>query len=258
MSCQFPVTSLTRSWQPATRTNLMSKKESTPKIIIAIDGYSACGKSTLAKDLSKKLGYAYIDTGAMYRAVTLYFLRNEIDIADTKAVATALSAINIEFINIKGKNQTILNGEDIEDEIRKMYVSQHVSPVAAISLVRRAMVAQQQKMGEKRGVILDGRDIGTVVFPNAALKLFLTASPEIRTQRRYDELTQKGQISDFDTIKANLLERDHIDSNRADSPLKQALDAVIIDNTNLSIKEQLGMVRVLVKERIKALKVVKK
>ncbi len=232
----------------------MPKKESTPKIIIAIDGYSACGKSTLAKDLSKKLGYAYIDTGAMYRAVTLYFIQNDIAIKEEPAVLDALSKINIDFVNIKGKNRTILNGEDIEDEIRKMYVSQYVSPVAAISAVRRAMVAQQQKMGEKKGVILDGRDIGTVVFPKAALKLFLTASPEIRTQRRYDELTKKGQVVNFEVIKANLLERDHIDSNRADSPLKQAVDAVVIDNTNLSISEQLGMVRILVKERIKALK----
>ena len=232
----------------------MSKKESTPKIIIAIDGYSACGKSTLAKDLSKKLGYAYIDTGAMYRAVTLYFLRNEINIESEAAVSSALSKINIDFINVNGKNRTILNGEDIEEEIRKMYVSQYVSPVAAISAVRRLMVAQQQKMGEKKGVILDGRDIGTVVFPNAVLKLFLTASPEIRTQRRYDELTQKGQVTDFEVIKSNLLERDRIDSNRADSPLKQAVDAVVIDNTNLSIKEQLRMVQVLVKERFKTLK----
>jgi len=214
----------------------MPKKESTPKIIIAIDGYSACGKSTLAKDLSKKL------------------IQNDIAIKEEPAVLDALSKINIDFVNIKGKNRTILNGEDIEDEIRKMYVSQYVSPVAAISAVRRAMVAQQQKMGEKKGVILDGRDIGTVVFPKAALKLFLTASPEIRTQRRYDELTKKGQVVNFEVIKANLLERDHIDSNRADSPLKQAVDAVVIDNTNLSISEQLGMVRILVKERIKALK----
>lgn len=231
----------------------MPKKESTPKIIIAIDGYSACGKSTLAKDLSKKLGYAYIDTGAMYRAVTLYFIQNEIDIENEAVVGDALSKITIDFVNIKGKNRTILNGEDIEEEIRKMYVSQYVSPVAAISAVRRAMVAQQQKMGEKKGVILDGRDIGTVVFPTATLKLFLTATPEIRTQRRYEELAKKGQTVDFTVIRANLLERDHIDSNRADSPLKQAVDAVVIDNTNLSIKEQLGMVRVLVKERIKAL-----
>jgi len=232
----------------------MPKKDLIAKIIIAIDGYSACGKSTLAKDLSKKLGYAYIDTGAMYRAVTLYFLQNKIDLKDAKAVNDALSKININFTNSKGQNRTILNGEDIEEEIRKMYVSQNVSPVAAISAVRRAMVAQQQQMGKAKGVILDGRDIGTVVFPNAELKLFLTASPAIRTQRRYDELAQKGQITDFEVIKNNLLERDKIDSTRADSPLKQAVDAVVIDNTNLSIEEQLAMVRVLVKKRIKALK----
>ena len=226
-------------------------KTPTPKIIIAIDGYSACGKSTLAKDLSKKIGYAYIDTGAMYRAVTLFFLRNEVDFDDATAVAKALTKITIEFVNVKGKNRTLLNGEDVEEEIRKMYVSQQVSPVATISAVRRAMVAQQQQMGEKKGVILDGRDIGTVVFPKAALKLFLTASPDIRTQRRFEELRTKHQISTFEEIKANLLERDHIDSSRADSPLKQAADAVVIDNSNLSKKEQLAMVKVLVKERIK-------
>ncbi len=226
-------------------------KTPTPKIIIAIDGYSACGKSTLAKDLSKKIGYAYIDTGAMYRAVTLFFLRNEINLDDEAAIAKALSKITIEFINVKGKNRTLLNGEDVEEEIRKMYVSQQVSPVATISAVRRAMVAQQQQMGKKKGVILDGRDIGTVVFPRAALKLFLTASPDIRTQRRFEELQTKHQISTFEEIKANLLERDHIDSSRADSPLKQATDAVVIDNSNLSKKEQLAMVKVLVKERIK-------
>lgn len=229
-------------------------KTPTPKIIIAIDGFSACGKSTLAKDLSKKLGYAYIDTGAMYRAVTLFFLRNEINFDNKVAVAKALEEITIEFVNVKGKNRTLLNGEDVEEEIRKMYVSQKVSPVATISAVRRAMVAQQQKMGEKKGVILDGRDIGTVVFPKAELKLFLTASPDIRTQRRFEEIQAKNQASTFEEIKANLLERDHIDSSRADSPLKQAVDAVVIDNSNLSKKEQLAMVKVLVKERIKQVK----
>lgn len=226
-------------------------KTATPKIIIAIDGFSACGKSTLAKDLSQQLGYAYIDTGAMYRAVTLFFLRNKIDFDNKVAVAKALSELTIEFVNVKGKNRTLLNGEDVEEEIRKMYVSQQVSPVATISAVRRAMVAQQQKMGEKKGVILDGRDIGTVVFPKAELKLFLTASPDIRTQRRFEEIQAKKQASTFEEIKANLLERDHIDSSRADSPLKQAADAVVIDNSNLSKKEQLAMVKVLVKERIK-------
>ena len=187
----------------------------------------------------------------MYRAVTLFFLRNEVDFEDAAAIAKALTKITIEFVNVKGKNRTLLNGEDVEEEIRKMYVSQQVSPVATISAVRRAMVAQQQQMGEKKGVILDGRDIGTVVFPKAALKLFLTASPDIRTQRRFEELRTKHQISTFEEIKANLLERDHIDSSRADSPLKQAADAVVIDNSNLSKKEQLAMVKVLVKERIK-------
>ncbi len=232
----------------------MNKKTSTPKIIIAIDGYSACGKSTLAKDLGKKLGYGYIDTGAMYRAVTLYFLRNKVAFDDAEAIAKALSDITIEFVNVKGKNRTILNGEDVEEEIRKMYVSNQVSPVATISAVRRSMVLQQQKMGEKKGVILDGRDIGTVVFPTAELKLFLTASPEIRTKRRYEELKIKGQDSTFEEIQTNLLERDHIDSNRADSPLRQAEDAVVIDNSNLSKKEQLAMVSALVKQRIKGLK----
>jgi len=232
----------------------MNKKKSTPKIIIAIDGYSACGKSTLAKDLGKKLGYGYIDTGAMYRAVTLYFLQNEIAFDDAKAIAKALSEITIEFVNVKGKNRTILNGNDVEEEIRKMYVSNKVSPVATISAVRRSMVLQQQQMGKKKGVILDGRDIGTVVFPAAELKLFLTASPKIRTKRRFEELKAKGQDAAFEEIKTNLLERDHIDSNRADSPLKQAEDAVVIDNSNLSKKEQLAMVRALVKQRIKGMK----
>lgn len=231
----------------------MNKKKIKPEIIIAIDGYSACGKSTLAKDLSKALRYAYIDTGAMYRAVTLFFIQNDVDLGNEVAVTKALQNITIEFVNVRGKNRTILNGEEVEEEIRKMYVSEKVSPVATISAVRRAMVAQQQQMGEKKGVILDGRDIGTVVFPNAALKLFLTASDEVRTQRRFQEIQAKGQVEDFEKIKANLLERDRIDSNRADSPLKQAEDAIIIDNTNLTIKEQLVMIKALIKERINGL-----
>ena len=231
----------------------MSKKIPA-KIIIAIDGYSACGKSTLAKDLSKKLKYTFIDTGATYRAVTLYFIQNKVDFEDTSAVTKALASINIDFITLKGKNHTLLNGEDVETEIRKMYVSQKVSPVATISAVRRAMVAQQQAMGKRKGVVLDGRDIGTVVFPEAALKLFLTASPEIRIQRRFDELQTKGIQSSKAEIKKNLLERDRIDSTRADSPLKQAVDAIVIDNSNLSKKEQLAMVKALVKVRIRELK----
>ncbi|MEM6321930.1 MAG: (d)CMP kinase [Bacteroidota bacterium] len=221
------------------------------KIIIAIDGFSACGKSTLAKDLGKILGYAYIDTGAMYRAVTLYFLENQVELKDEKEVATALGQIQIEFVNRDGQNRTFLNGKDVEEEIREMYVSQSVSPVAAVSAVRRALVAQQQQMGKKKGVILDGRDIGTVVFPEAELKLFLTASPTVRAKRRQDELVAKGRSVDFEAVKANLIERDNIDSNRADSPLKQAEDAVVIDNSNLTKKEQLAMVCALVEERMK-------
>lgn len=222
------------------------------EIIIAIDGYSACGKSTLAKSLGKTLEYAYVDTGAMYRAVTLYFTRNDIDLADNAAISTALQDISITFENLNGQNCTFLNGENIEEEIRKMYISERVSPVAAISAVRRTMVAQQQKMGNRKGIVLDGRDIGTVVFPNAELKLFLTASPTIRASRRYLELKKKGQEQSLEIIKSNLLKRDHIDSTRADSPLKQAEDAIVIDNSNLSIPEQLAMVIALAKERIKS------
>ncbi len=228
----------------------MNKKTLAPKIIIAIDGYSACGKSTLAKGLSRALKYAYIDTGAMYRAVTLYFIHHQIDLKDQKGIATALEKINIEFINKRGKNRTLLNKKDIEEEIRKMYISQKVSPIAAISAVRKAMVAQQQAMGQKKGVVLDGRDIGTVVFPNAELKLFLTASLKARTQRRYHELMHKEQKVTAEKIQRNLLERDQIDSTRKDSPLKQATDAIVIDNTNLTIEEQLAMVKALAKKRI--------
>lgn len=225
----------------------MNKK----KIIIAIDGHSSCGKSTLAKDLSKKLNYAYIDTGAMYRAVTLYFIQNNIALDQADAIELALKTIKIHFENINGQNKTFLNGKDVEDEIRKMYVSKLVSPVATISTVRRAMVWQQQEMSKTKGVILDGRDIGTVVFPNAELKLFVTAAIKTRAARRFAELQEKQIVGSLEDIKANLAERDHIDSNRADSPLKQAKDAILIDNTNLNREEQLAMVLALVEERIK-------
>lgn len=211
------------------------------KIIIAIDGYSSCGKSTLAKSLSKALGYAYIDTGAMYRAVTYYFLHNSIDIEDTNAVEEALQKITIHFENDGTNNRTFLNNVDIEDEIRKMYISEFVSQVAAISSVRRSMVRQQQAMGETKGIVMDGRDIGTVVFQDAELKIFLTAEPDIRTKRRLDELKAKGHDVDFERIKTNLLERDRIDSTREDSPLKQAEDAIVIDNSHLTEKEQLDL-----------------
>ena len=219
------------------------------KIIIAIDGYSSCGKSTLAKALAKELHYAYVDTGAMYRAVTLYFLDNNVDINNQAAVLDALKHIDIHFERKKTGNHTFLNGIDIEDEIRTMRISEMVSPVSTLSDVRRFLVAQQQKMGSRKGVVMDGRDIGTVVFPNAELKIFLTADKNIRTQRRFDELTKKGQVVDFEAIKRNLVERDLIDSNRADSPLRQAEDAILIDNSHLTPAEQMQKVLDLVHEK---------
>jgi len=210
------------------------------ELIIAIDGHSACGKSTLARNLSNELGYAYIDTGAMYRAVTLFFLRHELDWNKPRDVQKALMAIKIKFVHTDAGNRTILNGEDVEEEIRKMYISEKVSEVAAIPAIRRAMVQQQQEMGKNGGVILDGRDIGTVVFPDADLKLFLTASMEERVNRRYKELLDNGQNPDREKVKENIVHRDRIDSNRADSPLRKADDAVMINNTNLTKEEQLA------------------
>jgi CMP/dCMP kinase len=216
------------------------------KIIIAIDGYSSCGKSTLAKALAKELHYAYVDTGAMYRAVTLYFLDNDLDINDKDDVLKALENIEIHFERTPLGNHVFLNGIDVENEIRTMRVSEMVSPVSTISVVRRAMVAQQQKMGNRKGVVMDGRDIGTVVFPQAELKIFLTAETDIRAKRRFDEMKSKGQETDIDIIRHNLLERDLIDSNRADSPLRQADDAILIDNSHLTPAEQLNKVLELV------------
>lgn len=220
------------------------------KIVVAIDGHSSCGKSTLAKALAKELTYIYVDSGAMYRACTLYFLDNNVDIKDIDAVQSALQHIHISFqVNEQG-NQTYLNGQNVEEEIRGMRVSQNVSAVAAIPEVRRAMVKIQHKLGEEKGVVMDGRDIGTVVFPNAELKIFLTASIEERTRRRYEELKVKNPDITPEEVQNNLQQRDHIDSTRADSPLKQAEDAVLIDNTNLSRPEQLKMALNLVQERI--------
>ncbi len=221
------------------------------KIIIAVDGFSSTGKSTLAKDLAKKIGYGYIDTGAMYRAVTLYFLRHETDIADETAVAEALKNIEIDFQNIDGVNTTFLNGENVEKEIRKMYVSDFVSPVAAVSAVRRAMVKLQQAMGKKKGIVMDGRDIGTVVFPEAELKIFVTSDPKTRVDRRYAELQNKGLQADYEEVAKNLRERDHIDSTRADSPLRQAEDARVLDNTALTRAGQLALAEEWVSDRIK-------
>ncbi len=209
------------------------------RIIIAIDGFSSCGKSTLAKALAKSLHYAYLDSGAMYRAVTLYFLEQKVDYNDLEAVEAALQSIEIHFERIDGQNCTFLNGRNVEHDIREMWVSEHVSPVSTISMVRRAMVKQQQAMGKRRSIVADGRDIGTVVFPDAELKIFLVADPDVRTSRRHLELAAKGIDAEWSDIQHNLLERDRIDSTRFDSPLRQADGAVVIDNTLLSEAQQL-------------------
>lgn len=214
------------------------------KIIIAIDGHSSCGKSTMAKSLAKRLGYVYIDTGAMYRVVTLVALRKgwiENKIPDTQKIINGLKDIKITFKwdEEAGKNTTFLNGENVEDEIRQLEVSENVSPISTIAEVRHEMVRQQRENGKNKGIVMDGRDIGTVVFPDAELKIFMTASPEIRAQRRYLELTEKGDKVNFEEILANVEGRDKIDSTRAVSPLKQADDALILDNSELTREQQL-------------------
>lgn len=225
------------------------------KIIVAIDGYSSCGKSTLAKQLAKALGYRFIDTGAMYRAVSLYLLRNQIDIHHPEMVASALSNITIGF-NYNEDTQTqetILNGENVESEIRvNSRVASVVSDVSAISEVRRFLVKQQQEMGREKGIVMDGRDIGTVVFPQAELKIFITANPATRAKRRLEELKEKGQDTTYDEVLANLEKRDHIDTTRADSPLRKAPDAIELDNSNLSKEEQFNLVFEWVKQRKQA------
>lgn len=223
----------------------------TSKITIAVDGFAACGKSTLAKALAKELNYIYADSGAMYRAVTLYFLDNNIDIKNKEAVAKALDCIEIHFENVAGENHTFLNGKNVESEIRTMRVSDFVSPVATISMVRRTLVKLQQEMGENGGIAMDGRDIGTVVFKEADLKLFLTASIEERTRRRLEELISKG-VSEYtaEEVAANLTKRDRIDSTRADSPLTQADDAIEIDNSLLTPAEQLDYTLQMAKDLI--------
>ena len=214
------------------------------KITIAIDGYSSCGKSTMAKDLAREIGYIYVDTGAMYRSVTLFAMRNGMFNADgsikTEELKQRIGEINISFrLNSEtGRPETYLNGELVEKEIRTMEVSSHVSPIAALPFVREALVAQQQAMGKEKGIIMDGRDIGTVVFPDAELKIFVTASAEVRAQRRYDELKAKGMPADFDDILKNVKERDYIDSHREVSPLRKADDAIELDNSNMTIAEQ--------------------
>ncbi|NBA86572.1 (d)CMP kinase [Emticicia sp. CRIBPO] len=209
------------------------------KIIIAIDGYSSCGKSTTAKNVASKLGYAYIDTGAMYRAVTLFFIQNHVSVTNPKEVHTALGQLSIEFRKSEeGRNETFLNGLCVEDEIRKLYVADRVSEVSAIAEVRHAMVDQQRKMGKKRGLVMDGRDIGTVVFPDAELKVFMTAEPLIRAQRRQIELMEKGDMMDIEDILLNIQKRDHIDTTRAESPLRRAQDAILIDTSYMTLDEQ--------------------
>ncbi|MCA1760254.1 MAG: (d)CMP kinase [Bacteroidales bacterium] len=214
------------------------------KIIIAIDGHSSCGKSTMAKSIAQELGYIYIDSGAMYRVVTLYALRNGLinnGVVDKVKLIPELKNIKITFKwdEILGKNTTFLNGENVEEEIRRLEVSENVSPISTIADVRHEMVKQQRENGKNKGIVMDGRDIGTVVFPDAELKIFMTASPEIRAQRRFLELKEKGQEVDFDSILQNVEGRDEIDSNREVSPLKRAEDALILDNSYLSREEQL-------------------
>lgn len=210
------------------------------KIIITIDGWSSCGKSTLAKQLAKELGYVYVDSGAMYRAITLYFLRNLVDWTDKKEVKNALASINLEFVfnQAKGTSEIYLNDENVEYVIRDMVVAEKVSDVAAIREVRDFAVKQQQKMGAKKGIVMDGRDIGTVVFPNAELKIFMTADNAVRVERRFKELYEKNPNVTIEEVKNNLEMRDYIDSNREISPLRQAEDARILDNTNLTEREQ--------------------
>ncbi|WP_418938923.1 (d)CMP kinase [Leyella stercorea] len=214
------------------------------KIVIAIDGFSSCGKSTMAKDLAREVGYIYVDTGAMYRAVTLFAMRNDVFDAEGNIDETRLKALlpdvklTFQLNNETKLPEVCLNGENVERYIRTLEVSQHVSPIAALPFVREKLVEQQQAMGNEKGIVMDGRDIGTVVFPNAELKIFVTASAEIRAQRRFKELEAKGMPADFDEILQNVEQRDYIDTHRETSPLRQADDALVLDNSHLTITEQ--------------------
>lgn len=224
-------------------------------IIIAIDGFSSCGKSTVAREVAKKLGYTYLDSGAMYRAVTLYCLRNNLapgGVVDEGKLRTHIRDIEIRFVfnPATQKHETFLNGVNIEEEIRRPEVADLVSPVSIIGFVREALVKQQREMGRKKGIVMDGRDIGTVVFPDAELKIFMTASPEIRAKRRYDELMAKGIHVEIKDIIRNIRERDRIDSTREISPLRQADDAIILDNSDLTREEQLAFVLKLARQRL--------
>jgi|SRR5690554_3382707 len=221
------------------------------KIIIAIDGFSACGKSTLAKDLAKQLQYTYVDTGAMYRAITLYFLRNNVNISDSKSVESALDNIKLRFgTEEEGAENIFLNEENVSKHIRQMLVADKVSQVAAIKEVRDFAVKQQQALGANKGIVMDGRDIGTVVFPDAELKIFMTADLEVRIKRRFLEMQAKDPQVNLETVKTNLQLRDYIDSNRAESPLTQAADARVLDNSDMTQEEQLALVLKWVKELV--------
>ncbi|MBS1490919.1 MAG: (d)CMP kinase [Bacteroidetes bacterium] len=209
------------------------------KIVIAIDGYSACGKSTTAREVASILGYRYVDSGAMYRAVTLYFLDHHIALTNPKEISRALSQIHLSFhINKHGLNELFMNGINVEKSIRKMRISENVSPVSVLKEVRSAMVEQQRKFGKDKGIVMDGRDIGTVVFPNAELKLFLTADIQVRAFRRQQELLERDKLVDLNTIMANLTARDRIDSQRKESPLVKAADAIEINTTHITLDEQ--------------------
>ena len=210
------------------------------KIIVAIDGYSSCGKSTIAKALAKYAGYTYVDTGAMYRAIALFTLRN--GLTDDAAIIAALPQIEVGFVLVDGAQHVTLNGEDVEGFIRTLEVGNAASRISQIKEVRAFLVAQQQKMGDAKGIVMDGRDIGTVVFPKAELKLFLTASPEVRAQRRYDELVEKGEKPDFEAVLADVNDRDYRDTHRAESPLRQAEDAIVVDNSNMTREEQMNVI----------------
>ena len=214
------------------------------QLVIAIDGYSSCGKSTTAKAVAALLHYAYVDTGAMYRGVTLYLLENHIAFDNLPRIEQALQEIHITFRRNRrtGRNELFLNGANREDDIRQMLISNSVSEVSVIPMVRHAMVAQQQRMGRKRGMVMDGRDIGTTVFPDAEVKIFMTAEIVLRAQRRQDELAEKGEIVALEDIVENLRKRDYLDSTRAESPLRRASDAVLLDTTHITISEQVDFV----------------
>ena len=210
------------------------------KIIVAIDGYSSCGKSTIAKALARYAGYTYVDTGAMYRAIGLYTLRNKIE--READIIAALDKIQVGFIQVDGSQHVTLNGEDVEGAIRTLEVGNCASRISAIKEVRAFLVKQQQAMGTAKGIVMDGRDIGTVVFPNAELKLFLTASPEVRARRRYDELVSKGENPDYAAVLADVNDRDYRDTHRSESPLRQAADAIVVDNSEMTIEEEMEVI----------------